>query len=183
MKLAELKKVTELEKIFDEVKSFNDNSSKYEINEKFTINLNLSIERYRYFPKTKLLKLTKIDNASIVENFSEQEVNKFINYYFSTGTFNNEIEIARKLITKGYCIVPKESILWVGGIGNFIMESKADSRFIGCKRISFNIAKFVKSKMFEEVTNNKIEQLETKLDATIKEKSRIEKELNFLTKL
>lgn len=87
-------------------------------------------------------------------------------------------QIASSLVEIGNCIVPGESCIWVGGIGNFI-KIKSEKDFYGCVRYVFDKENFMKSEWYKENLIHHIKELSNELNAVNERKSDLEAQIKY----
>lgn len=72
--------------------------------------------------------------------------------------------VAKKLLSKGTCVVAGASCIWLGGIGNFI-DTKKEPDLVGCLRYTFDLDKFMETDYFKSgiqtITKSRKEEIDT----------------------
>lgn len=95
-----------------------------------------------------------------------------LTYFFKNNKYAGWRGIACKLLEKGKCVVAGTDCIWSGGVGNFIKTSNAEDA-IGCTLYEFNLTEFLQSAWYLEVYNAYMNEMQSKLEALIRENNEI----------
>lgn len=87
---------------------------------------------------------------------------EFILSFFKENNFPGAVDIARKLITNGSCIVAGKERIWKGGVGNFINIKDAENA-IDCLEYTFDVEQFMKSMYFQDAVESNLANLRREL--------------------
>ena len=96
-----------------------------------------------------------------MKHFTENQM-EFLLTFFENNKYPGSKEIGAKLIKKGRCIVAGNTMLWQGGIGNFIKTKETDEA-VGCLEYTMDINEFIHSELFKESLNYKINKVNSNI--------------------
>lgn len=80
---------------------------------------------------------------------TEYQKEFILNKFFKSLPVPGWINIARKLLDTGKCIVPGDRCIWIGGIGNYISTKEAENA-IDCLLYELDLDLFLSSDWFKE---------------------------------
>lgn len=95
---------------------------------------------------------------------TEYQKEFILNNFFKNEKYAGWKTIATTLLEKGECIVAGEGCIWRGGIGNFIKTEHAKGEFF-CTRYKFDLANFLSSEWYKEISGEYCQILRDKREA------------------
>jgi len=94
-------------------------------------------------------------------NLTKNQI-EFLMEFFDSNRYPGWKSIAKKLITKGYCIVAGSKCIWIGGIGNFIDTDVAEDA-VGCLRYEFDVESFIKTAYYKDMLPYRLMAVESEI--------------------
>jgi len=124
---------------------------------------------------------TPSENTTSNALISPQQMG-FLLKFFTNEQYPGWQNIAKDLITTGYCIVPGDECIYKGGIGNFITTEPADIAF-GCLLYKFDIKLFLKSEWYKLASADAITEIEKQILDIETEKESLSEYMHYIRKL
>lgn len=96
------------------------------------------------------------------KTLTEWQKEYLVEAFFKNEKYASWKYIAEKLVNGDPCIVAGTERIWIGGIGNFITCDAAPPQYIDCMSYTFDLASFLSSEIYKDISNMMLDRLHEK---------------------